>query len=89
MLHSKALVIYKMVDYCIDYILDVPPQLQNRGKPVPGGAGMRPPPGARGAAAAQDTGGSGGGGILTMVLPMYAGGIFLYLLYAASKVGLF
>lgn len=56
-----------------------------------GGAGMRPPPGARGEYASPDaTKGSsgGGGGVMGMILPLYAGGLFLYLLYAASKVRL-
>jgi len=32
-------------------------------------------------------GGSGGGGVMAMVLPLYAGGIFIYLIYTGTKVG--
>lgn len=62
----------------------------HHGKPIPGAAaGMRPPPAARGDHSATDAGSGGGGGIMGMLLPIYAGGLFLYLLYAASKVCLF
>lgn len=70
--------------------LTAPPQYQPRGAPVSGPAsraGMRPPPGARGEASnKQETGGTKGGGMIAMVLPVYAGGIVLYLLFTASKV---
>lgn len=63
----------------------MPPQMMNRGKPIP--AGVRPPPGARGEVPAAETGSKGmGGGIMAMILPVYAIGIVIYLLYTASKV---
>ena len=66
-------------------ILEYPPQMMNRGKPMPG---MRPPPpGARGESHnAEASKGGMGGGVMAMILPIYAVGIVIYLLYTASKV---
>lgn len=62
----------------------------NRGKQMAGSiGGMRPPPGARGDHVNADAGKGSGGGVMTMILPIYAGGLLLYLLYAASKVSIF
>jgi len=49
--------------------------------------GMRPPPGARGdlGQKPEGTGGSSGG-VMSMILPVYAVGIVLYLIYTATKV---
>ena len=49
---------------------------------------MRPPPGARGEGGQHTESTKGSGGITGMILPVYAVGIVVYLLYTASKVSL-
>lgn len=61
--------------------------MKMRGQPTPGPrSNMRPPPGARGEGGQHTEAPKGGGGVTGMILPVYAVGIVLYLIYTATKV---
>lgn len=78
-------------NFCAVEYVDLPPPMRGPGHPMAQKPPMRPMPGGGrspnpGEAPEVKSSKSSGGGMMTMILPVYAGGIVLYLIYTATKV---